>query len=712
MTKLVVLESPNKTAKVESLLGAGWKVVASKGHIRDLPLRELGVDESKFELQYEMTDRSRGIVAALKKLATQCEKVYLATDPDREGEAIAWHLKDALGLKDSQCTRIAFKTIDESGVRAGVASPRPIDMQLVHAQEARRACDRLVGYKVSPILWGSLGSGVSAGRVQSPALRLVYDREVAISKFKPTSHFGAKMSFDGGRWSAEWETATFLQAGQEYVLDRAIAEMAASCRSLEVISSESKVQQEKPPPPFNSAGLMKAAGPKLGLSPEQVGQLAQSLFEGKKEDETGHISYHRTDSLNLGAESVAEIRRLAAEKGWPVPDKPRTFKEKDGSQQGHDAIRPTNLDIVEIGTSNEERALYRMIWERAIASQLAAAKYAVTTLVLRGQVDGKTFEFRAVGRVLVDAGWRVLAGAADDREEDSEAIDAGAVPQLSQGDQLQPDKGELLAKSTRAPPRFTKNSLVEELERLGIGRPSTYGAITAGITSKGYVTEKGRQLHMTGLGSSLVEALVAAEFGFVEYGFTRALEERLDSIAQGTESYFSVVSETYQDLMGDVGRVNAGGVLKPRFPCPKCGRSMRRVQGKSGVFWSCSGFRETGCDTMMDDAAGEPVPRKSHPCPTCDRAMYRRKGEHGFFWACSGFQEGCKETLPDVKGKPGKKPALSEHACPKCAKPLIRRTKASTKTKKGYDFFGCSGYPGCDATFGVQNGKPVEEKRQ
>jgi DNA topoisomerase-1 len=712
MIKLVVLESPNKTAKVESLLGAGWKVVASKGHIRDLPPREVGIEESSFELQYEMTDRSRAVVAALKQLATQSEKVYLATDPDREGEAIAWHLKDALGLKDSQCTRITFNSIDATAVQAAVAATRPIDMDLVHAQEARRALDRLVGYKVSPVLSDSLGSGVSAGRVQSPALRLVHDREVAIAKFKPTNHFGVKLSFDDGSWCAEWVATPLLQAGQEYVLDRALAEMAASCRSVEVVSSESKVLQESPPPPFNIAGLMKAAGPKLGLSPEQVGQLAQNLFEGQKDDKNGHISYHRTDSLNLSEESIAEIRRLAAEKGWPMPNKPRKFKEKDGAQQGHEAIRPTHLDVAEVGSSEEERALYRLIWERAIASQLAAARYSVTTLVLRGCSGGQAFEFKAVGRVLLDAGWRVLASAAELEDDGSDAVDAGAVPQLAQGQQLQPDKGEVLAKSTRAPARFTKSSLVEELERLGIGRPSTYAGISVGVTAKGYVTEKGRQLHMTALGTSLIEALVAGEFSFVEYGFTRAFEERLDAISKGEESYYAVVSDAYRDLMGDIGRVNGSGMLKPRFPCPKCGLSLRRVKGKSGVFWSCSGYRTAGCETLMDDAGGEPTARKAHPCPACGKSMYRRKGERGYFWSCSGYQEGCKETLPDAKGKPGKKPVVSEHACTKCGKPLIRRTKASTKAKKGYDFFGCSGYPSCDASYGVQNGKPVEGKHQ
>ncbi|KGK66381.1 MULTISPECIES: type IA DNA topoisomerase [Xanthomonas] len=712
MVKLVVLESPNKTAKVEALLGPGWKVVASKGHIRDLPLRELGVDETSFELQYEMTDRSRAVVAALRALAASSEKVYLATDPDREGEAIAWHLKDALALKEFQYTRITFNSIDATSVKAAVGAQRPIDMELVHAQEARRALDRLVGYKVSPILWDSLGNQASAGRVQSPALRLVYEREAAIGKFRPTDHFGVKAVFEGRRWCAEWMPASVLQPGQDYVLDRALAEAAASCATLEVVSSEVRTQHESPPPPFNSAGLMKAAGPRLGLSPEQVGQLAQSLFEGDKSDPTGHISYHRTDSVNLSDDAVADIRRLAIERGWPLPEKPRKFKEKEGAQQGHEAIRATNLRVESVGRSDEERALYCLIRERAIASQLGSATYRVTTLLLRGSAGGVTFDFKATGRVLLEAGWRVLSSAADADEGSADAADYGAVPAVPVGTRLSPEKGEVLPMRTRAPARFTKSSLVEELERLGIGRPSTYGAISAGLTAKGYVVEKGRQLHMTSLGTSLIETLIAGGMSFVEFGFTRSLEERLDAIARGEESYLNVVREAHGQLEGDVARVSAGGVLKPRFPCPKCGLSLRRKQGTSGVFWSCSGYRTSGCDTVMDDAAGEPVARKTHPCPACGKAMYRRKGAHGHFWGCSGHSAGCTQKLPDVRGKPGKKPALSEHLCEKCGKALIRRVKATTKAKKGYDFFGCSGFPACDAVYGVKDGKPTASQRQ
>jgi DNA topoisomerase-1 len=717
MDNLVILESPNKTVKVQSYLGAGWKVVASKGHIRDLPPRDLGVDESTYQLQYEMTDRSRSVVAALKNLAGQSGMVYLATDPDREGEAIAWHLKDAMGLSDSQCVRVTFNALNAAAVAAAVAKPRAIDMDLVHAQEARRAADRLVGYLVSPTLWDSVGQTASAGRVQSVAVRLVFDREKAIAGFKSTKHFTAKLVFDGKSWAAEWQTSSFLQHGQEYLLDRAMAESAAACRQLVVVSSEVGEQAENPPPPFNSASLMKAAGPQFGFSPEAVGDLAQKLFEGRKEDESGHISYHRTDSINLSAESIEEIRRYARGQGWEVPDAPRKFKEKDGAQTGHEAIRPTHLDLKEAGTGAEEQALYRLIWERAVASQLQAAKYQVVTLVLEADVGGRKFSFKASSRRLVSPGWRVLTSAAssakaDDSDGDDMAADCGQVPRLKEGEIVVAQDGQVVEKATRAPPRYTKSSLVTELESRGIGRPSTYGAITKNITERAYVLEKGRALHMTELGNELITTLLAARFGFMEYDFTRELEDRLDAISAGDSSYTAVVEEVHASLLSDLRNVAAAGGVKPKHPCPDCGRALRRRKSGTGFFWGCSGYADPDnpCNTAMDDSAGKPVPRQSHPCPDCGRPMYRRKGSSGHFWGCSGYSEGCKATLPDVKGKPGKRPAPSEHKC-ECGKPLVRRTKAATKGKngtKGYDFYGCTGYPGCDRSYNVgEKGVPV-----
>lgn len=719
MTNLLIVESPNKAETIQSILGAaGWKVAASYGHIRDLPQRELGVDTDSFELQYELGDRGKKVVSYLRTLIKGADAVYLATDPDREGEAISWHLKDALGLAERDYWRVTFNAINEKTIKAAIAQPRKIDMGLVHAQEARRALDRLVGYMVSPVLWDRLGPTASAGRVQSPAVRAVVERENEIEAFRPTKHFGASVSFAGGAWSAAWDSRPFLQEGEEYNLDAGLAATAAACRTFRVQASETKEQREAPPAPFTTSTLLQAASAKLKFDPDKTAKLAQSLFEGVKGSDHGHISYHRTDSTNFSDESIAEIRQLAGELGMEVPEKPRRFKEKGDAQGAHEAIRPTDLSVREAGQTDDERALYKLIWERAIASQLADALYSVNTLDLVATDSERDFLFRARGRELVKSGWRAVTAIdatseSDDDAAEDDAAGGGSVPSLEQGSSIEAESGKVLNKVTVAPPRYTEAALVKKLEDLGIGRPSTYASIMKNIRDRGYVVIEKRKLLPTPLGRELIASLLTADFAFIEYGFTRNMEGELDVIAEGNGDYASVVSGAYQGLASDIGRVRSSGALPPRYPCPKCGKALRRVNGSQGVFWSCSGYRETGCDQVMDDKGGEPVERTSYPCPDCSAPMYRRKGKFGFYWGCSAFKEsGCKCILPDERGKPGAKKAPAVHSefnctADGCGKPLIRRTGMSkARTVKGkklaarpYDFYACSGYPKCDATY-------------
>lgn len=723
MTKLLIVESPNKAETIQTILGADWKVTASYGHIRDLPQRELGVDTDSFELQYELGDRGKKVVSHLRALLKNADGIYLATDPDREGEAISWHLKDALGLQDRDYWRVTFNAINEKAIRAALEQPRKIDMGLVHAQEARRALDRLVGYMVSPLLWDRLGPHASAGRVQSPAVRAVVERENEIEAFKPTKHFGAAVSFDDGAWTATWDARPFLAEGAEYNLDVGMAASAAACRAFRVEDAETKEQREAPPAPFTTSTLLQAASVKLKFDPDKTAKLAQSLFEGQKGSDHGHISYHRTDSTNFSDESVAEIRELAGTLGLAVPDKPRRFKEKGDAQGAHEAIRPTDLSVREAGQTDEERALYRLIWERAVASQLADAVYSVNTLQLVSTDGEQAFIFRARGRELVKQGWRaVTAIDATSEAEEGEDDNGGSVPALDVGGQLSADAGKVLNKTTVAPARYTEASLVKKLEDLGIGRPSTYPSIMKNIRDRGYVAIEKRKVVPTPMGRDLVASLLTGDFAFIEFGFTRSMEGELDEIAEGNGAYSSVVASAYDSLASDVGRVSSSGALPPRFPCPKCGKAMRRAKGANGIFWSCSGYRDSSCDHVMDDKGGEPVERVSHPCPECSAPMYRRKGEYGFFWSCSGYKAtGCKCSLPDERGKPGarKPPAvLSEFKCTAegCGKPLIRRTGTSKPRKvKGkklaarpYDFYACSGYPKCDATYQTNSdGEPT-----
>lgn len=651
MTKLLIIESPGKIDKLSALLGDGWEIAASGGHVRDLPAKEMGVEPPTFKPQYVLTERGATSVARLKAKAARADTVFLATDPDREGESISWHLQQCLKLSNPQ--RITFNEITAQAVRSALAKPRSIDTRLVAAQEARRVLDRLVGYSVSPALSRQAGHPLSAGRVQSPAVRLVVERERAIRAFKSTQHYGVRLNFSGEKsaWSAEWVTKpAFATEESPYVLDQQIAESVAAVRSTAVLSCEEREERRAPPPPFTTSTLQQAGSAKLGLDPKATMEAAQRLYEA------GHITYHRTDNPNVSDESLGDIYAEAVRLGLTMADKPRRFKAKDGAQEGHPAITPTHWDLEVAGENEEQRGLYKLIRLRAIACQLADAIYAVRVLKLQA-TDSHVSPapiFEARGRTLVDAGWLKLT-ATDATAEGEEDESENPVPQALAGDSLRADGGEVLTKKTRPPARFTLASLVAKLEAEGIGRPATYAAITDNIVSRAYIKVVAKQVHATELGEQVCDALVG-RFGFMELSFTRELEEALDDIAQGGSTFGEVVGGLHARLETELA--TAGQAMKPAHPCPACGAALRRIKGDSGHFWGCS----------------------AHPT--------------------------CKTTLPDDNGKPGSRQAaaLSNFACEKCGKPLVRRLK---KGKGGFDFFGCSGYrEGCNASYKTVNGKP------
>lgn len=715
--KLMVVESPNKIKKLESILGAGWKVMASVGHIRDLPRNDLGIVQPNFALNYEfippVTMQGRTFpggaerVARIRKEAANAEMVYLASDPDREGEAIAWHLKETLELDESEYLRVTFDAITPEVIRAALSNPRKIDYDLVHAQEARRALDRMYGYLVSPLLTDLLGMPLSAGRVQSPAVRVVVDQERRIKAFKKTSHFGAVVVFDGAAWDAEWNTTPFVSEESPYVLDEALAKRAADSRQFRVTESDTATAKESPPSPFSTSLLLQAASVSLKLDPEVTAKLAQKLFE------QGVITYIRTDSVNFSAEANDEIRQFAETKGWTVPDKARRFKTKGDAQEAHEAIRPTHIEVEDAGEDDSQRALYRLIWNRSMASQLADAQYKVNSVTLVATDGQESFEFSAKGRVLIEKGWRVLT--AKDAVKDDEAggdengeRTSGSVPMLGIGSAKQAESGELLRKQTKAPSRFTKASLIAKLEAEGIGRPSTYPAIMQNIMSKGYLGEVKRFLEPMEAGVLLVDQLVKAEFGFIELAFTRGLEEELDVIAEGNCGYVDVVEPAFTQLQADIEAVGSNGAMKPRFPCPKCESALRRYApaGKS-PFWCCT---NAACKTFMDDVEGKPVERKTYLCTTCgtgNMRRFKRKTGGGFLWACS--TEGCQHFMDDDKGKPVE-PTV--HTCPKCKVAPLRRyqkkDKATGKPKGGFGWF-CTDQE-CKTFLDDEKGKPVAVK--
>ncbi len=541
---LLILESPGKVAKVQSYLGSGWKVVASVGHVRDLPEKELGIALPDFTPTYVPTERGKDVLKRLKALAATADAVYLATDPDREGEAIAWHLADALRLKNPK--RITYGEITANAVKAAVTAPRSLDMHLVAAQEARRVLDRFCGYLVSGPLSRAGGIRLSAGRVQSPAVRLVVERERAISNFVSVTHYGAELCFAGG-WKAQWNTKNWITTGQEYLLDKSVAEQVAALLTMEVQDCKETVSRVAPPAPFTTSSLQQAASNALKFAPKHTMSLAQKLYEG------GHITYMRTDSPNLSAEAVEEIRNFCTAKGLPLVNSPRVWKSKDGAQEAHEAVRPTHIELEEAGATDDEKALYHLIWIRTMASQLADAQYDVRVLRLESSVNNQPVYFEAKGRVLREAGWKkLLAGdeATQDEESDTEGPE-NPVPSLTAGTALIAILGTVNTKKTKPAGRFSEASLVRELENKGIGRPATFAAIVDTIMRREYVRIEKRLLVPTPLGEKVVDLLNGA-FSFLDYEFTKHMENELDAIAGGNASYKTVMAKAHDHLQKEL----------------------------------------------------------------------------------------------------------------------------------------------------------------
>jgi DNA topoisomerase I len=734
---VMVVESPNKVQTISAALGSGWTVLASAGHIRDLPRQELGIEGDEFKLVYEFVppvprpgkpgqffpggeDRVKRIAAACR----QADMVYLATDLDREGEAISWHLKDTLLLSESRYQRVTFTEINGKAIRTAIASPRKIDMQLVRAQEARRTVDRIVGYILSPIISDKLGMPLSVGRVQSPAVRIVVDREREVSSFRVLEHFGALVTFAGPEWEGEWtaelDTKPFVTPDKPYLVDRRLAEQAAACRDFEVIASETAIHTEAPPSAFSTSSMLQAASIALGFDPEYTSKLAQRLFEGSPGSEHGYVTYIRTDQVNISDEAFTEIHAYGIEQGWAMVDKRRRWQAKKGAQEAHEAIRPTHINVLEAGDNDDERALYRLIWKRTMASQMAVAKYSVNTVELRacdGASDGGTrFTFKAKGRVLLDAGWRGLTATddtddPDDPQDDEENTWAnGKVPKLVTGRAVKASEGKCLMKRTKPPSRYTKASLVKKLEACGIGRPATYASIMANIMSKSYLSEKKRFLYPTSTGTELVDTLVECGFSFMELTFTRDMEADLDRISEGDDSYLPVVKRFSDLLNGEIEVLKQRNSIAPKHPCPACQKPLRRTVKGKRIFWYCTGFKD-GCKTFMDDDAGKPVPPKVHHCEKCQGELrrFQRKDQktgaklNQYAWRC--MNDDCKTFYDDNNGKPAAK-----HQCPACQAELRRFQKKDKVTKKPINQYGyrCS-REGCNTFLDEAYGKPLQK---
>lgn len=588
--KLVIVESPNKTKKIQQYAGSGYKVAASMGHIRDLPEKEMGVEPPEYRPKYQVTKPD--VVKKLKALAKDSDEVILAMDLDREGEAIAWHLYKALGLK--KASRVTFAEITKDAVTKALKNPGQIDIKMVAAQEARRVLDRLVGYKVSFPISKIVGQKASAGRVQSLALRMVAEREIEIANFKPTKHFGVTAHFDtnGSHWKASWKP--ILPKGQQYFTDKDFAQKVVdSVKTLHVDKVDQKESRKKAPPPFTTSTLQQAASVRYKMGAKKTMDAAQKLFEA------GLITYHRTDNPNLSDEAISKVRQYLTDKGYSeyLPKNPNTWKAKKDAQEAHEAIRPTDIENKSPDVNNEtEKKIYDLIWKRTVVSQMSDVIFDVTTVDMSSveKIDDKPQYFQAIGRVVKFSGWQKFG---KDEADESEKEEAQTLPKIDQGVRLTPEELSLEEKMTKPPPRYTEASLIKKLEKEGIGRPSTYASIINTIFQRQYVQDQKNKLFATELGLAVHKAL-QGRFAFYEIPYTRSMEEHLDQIASGKNNFKDVISSLDTEIGKDLQKLDdlPKEEMKPVQSetigkCPVCGSAVYENTKAFG----CSAWKTDGC---------------------------------------------------------------------------------------------------------------------
>ncbi|GMV38278.1 MAG: DNA topoisomerase 1 [Fimbriimonadales bacterium] len=694
---LIIVESPAKTKTLKNFLGGEFELAASMGHVRDLPQKEFGVDiDNDFAPTYvPLPDREEQL-SRLRRAVKDADKVYIATDPDREGEAIAWHLEQALELKDP--LRIEFNEITKTAVESALAHPRTIDMRRVNAQQARRILDRLVGYKLSPYLWRAIGNrNLSAGRVQSVALRLIVEREREIRAFVPQEYWTVAADLTPDTEEHKFRAEVRAKGEQKIELANE-ADATAVCNELReatyLVDKVSKAQRKKSPaPPFITSTLQQEASRKLGFTAKQTMRTAQELYEGIElgaEGSTGLITYMRTDSTRVADEAkhaAAELIRARFGADY-LPSGARTAKKVKGAQDAHEAIRPTDPhrtpESVSAYLTAQQRKLYELIWNRFIASQMADARYEVTT------VDIKAGEYwlRATGSVTLFRGFTAVYSEGTDNGAEEQQ---GPLPELANGQKLL--LLDLIPEQhfTQPPPRYSEATLVKALEQHGIGRPSTYAQILSVIVERKYVTVTKRVFAPTELGERVCDALVKAFPSTFDVRFTAHMEQDLDKIAENGADWVEVVREFY-DPMKDQLEQALG--IKDRT-CPACGRPMVVKNNWRGEFLACSGYPE--CKETA--SIGPPPEETEEVCEKCGRPMVIKSGRRGRFLACTGYPE-CRNAKPLPGEEPRPEPKPTDEVCPECGKPMVIRTGPTG------EFLGCTGYPKCKKTLPLPGEEP------
>jgi DNA topoisomerase-1 len=730
-TRLVIVESPAKAKTITKYLGAGYAVRASMGHVRDLPDRGIGIDiEHDFAPTYVVTEDKTDTVKQLKSAIKSASAIYLATDPDREGEAIAWHVVKATApAKDKPIHRVTFHEITQDAVRQAIASPRAIDMHLVDAQQARRVLDRIVGYRLSPFLWKKVTRGLSAGRVQSVALRLVVDREREIQAFVPEESWTVEADFakitGQERIPRDLFHARLTQINGKKadlkVQDDAQVVLDGLTGARYAVKDVTKTERKRnAAPPFTTSTLQQEASRKHGYAVANTMRIAQQLYEGVKlsvkEGEVGLITYMRTDSVNISDEAREAARRVIVSRygGDFYPTKPNFYRTRaKGAQEAHEAIRPTDParapEDVRAYLSPQQFNIYRLIWQRFIASQMAQAVLDVTQVDVLGTPPNSpnAYTFRANGSVIRFPGFLEVYREGRDAGDADDDLDKDALPPLVANEPV--DLVSLVPEQhwTQPPPRYTEASLVKALEELGIGRPSTYAPTIATILNRNYVTKDEKVLVPSELGAIVTDVLVANFPDVVDYGFTSQMEERLDDVAEGKTAWVPVLKQFYGPFDATVKKAEAtSGAVKGEETgelCEMCGRPMVIRVSRYGRFLSCSGYPECK-NTKPLDGSGAPPQYEKVPdeptdeiCPTCGKPMVIKTGRYGRFIACVDYPK-CK-TSKKIEVTTG------VH-CPQCGTGELvqRRTR-----KGGRVFWGCNRYPDCDYTTNTDPSKTARE---
>ena len=664
MSKLIIVESPTKVKSIKKYLGGGYEVMASMGHVRDLPKSKLGVDtEHDFKPQYINMSDKKDLIKQLKTAAANSDGVLLATDPDREGEAISWHLAYLLALDLNEPNRVAFNEITESGVKAGIAAPHKIDLNLVDAQQARRVLDRIVGYKLSPFLWKKVKGGLSAGRVQTVALRLIVEREREIEKFNSEEYWSVDAKLLAGTKSFKAALYGFADGKKIDVIpnaeeaDKIVSALGGAEYTVSALKKGTRKKQ--PAPPFITSTLQQEASRKLGFTGQRTMRIAQQLYEGVDvpgAGTTGLITYMRTDSLRISEEArAAAYKYITGRYGKEyLPEKPRYFKTKSGAQDAHEAIRPTSVSFtpesVKDALTAEQYKLYKLIWERFIASLMEVC----VQNTVNADITAGDYLFKASGYSVKFDGFTVLY----EEGKDEDSAEGGALPEMKTGDKLKLKELTPNQHFTQPPARYTEPTLIKALDENGIGRPSTYAPIISNILGRDYIEREKKSLKPTNLGMVVSDLMVEYFDKIVDVKFTAGLEKQLDEIGAGKRGWVDTIKDFYKDF----------------------DKLYKKAE-----------------DSLEGKRVKVPDEETDVICDKCGRKMVVKSGRFGKFLACPGYPEG-KNTKPMPEDE-------VKQPCPKCGGKLVKKT-----SKKGKKFYGCSNYPECDfAAPGIPTGEKCPE---